>query len=162
MAIIKNVNMPDFELKEFNEMSKYMHVSLLSATQYYRTALACAVNISKAIGSIARMDGRKTSTHRIFFSADGQITKYSTGIDVFCNTHIFKAWTVALNSNLFGGVGVYFDTYGNDGEFWPMLHLDLRSLPLAWYRENGKYFYIHKDKNFFRDIQNLFMINRVA
>lgn len=59
-------------------------------------------------------------------------------------------------SNLFGGVGIYFDTNNNHGKPQPMLHLDLRPVPLIWYRNNGKYFYPYGDKYFYENLITLF------
>lgn len=164
MAIINGVDMPNFERSEFSEDPEHCgHHHLLQTLQWYRETLGAKIQPSKSPGALARFDGRKTSMHFIdledFAKSDEE--KRSKALDVFCTTHIFKAWTVAMNFMLWSGIGVYFDTKGNNGEPWPMLHFDLRLHPLIWYRDQGEYFYPHKDKDFYTNLLNLFMIHRV-
>jgi hypothetical protein len=153
MAIINGINMPKFTAGEFSEDPSLADTILLRRLQDYRTILDGKIYPSKEDGALARKRGRKTSTHFI------NSKKRSTGIDVFPDCNIFKAWTIALNCNLWAGVGVYFDTHGNNGQPWPMLHLDLRPSPLIWYRDDGRYVYPSTSKSFYYDLQGLLMLH---
>ena len=153
--IIKGVDMPNFSIKEIPQhVSPYMSRLILSRIQIYRNLLECPFNISMAHGALIRFDGSKTSEHYVIKTTTGQIEKLSRAIDGFPDCDIFKAWTITLSSGMFTGVGVYFDTRNNHGVPQPMLHLDLRSTPLIWYRNGGEYFYPH-NKNFFKNLNCL-------
>lgn len=162
MAIINGVKMQNFTHKEIPpDIAKSMDTWILSSIQHYRDILGCPFNISLATGALIRFDGRKTSEHHVIIDPISEKTiKLSRAIDGFPDGNIFEAWAKALSSNLFAGIGVYFDTKNNHGEQQPMLHLDLRIQPLIWYRHEGEYFYPHKSKTFFHDLQNIFMIHR--
>lgn len=157
--LINGVDMLNFTHKEI-PLSKAMYMDrlILSGVQNYRNILGCPFNISLADGALIRFDGRKTSEHYVIINPEtARPEKLSRAIDGFPDCNIFEAWTKALSSNLFGGIGVYFDTKNNNGEPQPMLHLDLRSLPLIWYRDKGEYFYPHKDEHFFTKLNILLM-----
>ena len=89
---------------------------------------------------------------------------YGSAIDGFPDCDPFEAWTKALSSKLFGGIGIYFDTKDNDGIEQCMIHADLRINPLIWLRdketikENGGYMY-DSEPGFYKKIMNLFMIH---
>lgn len=159
MSIINGVDMPNFTPGEFSENpNKFAHPELLINAQKFRTILGAKIFPSKSIGALARTYGSIESMH--YIGKDKIVTKsedkyLSKAWDIFCNTHIFKAWTVAVSCGLWTGVGVYFDT-NRSCHLWPMLHLDLRSSPSIWYREHGIYHYPNQSKTFFTDLQNLF------
>jgi len=159
---INGVNMPNFTNKEIPpEKAQYMDSKILENIQLYRYTLGCPFGVSLDRGALVRFSGRKTSEHFVILHPEtGLPMKLSRAIDGFPECNIFEAWSVALSSKLFGGVGVYFDTKNNHGVPQPMLHLDLRPAPLIWYRHEGVYCYPHKDDNFFKDLQNLFLIRR--
>lgn len=158
MTIINGVDMPNFTHKEIPpDQALYMSRLILSGIQNYRNILGCPFSVSLVDGALIRFDGRKTSEHHVIINPESlRPVKLSRAIDGFPDCNIFEAWTKALSSNLFGGIGVYFDTKNNNGIPQPMLHLDLRSLPLIWYRAQGMYFYPHKDKDFFNHFIILF------
>lgn len=166
MAIINGIQMPNFEEHEFSEdPALYANITLLKNLQLYRDSLGKKIFPSQASGALARFDGRKKSMHFVRKQINRETlidedypAKNSKAIDIFCECLIFEAWTIALSSGLFNGVGVYFDTKNNYGRPQPMLHLDLRPLPLIWFRDNGKYFYPHKNYDFFRNLMKLFEI----
>lgn len=162
MAIINGINMPNFTHEEIPKtLAKYMSKQALSNIQQYRNILGCPFNISFDPGALIRFDGRRMSEHFVIINPEtGKPNKLSTAIDGFPNCDIFEAWSKALSSNLFGGVGVYFDTLNNQGVAQPMLHLDLRKHPLIWYRNHGVYYYPHKDKNFFKRLKGEFVKNK--
>ena len=151
--------MPNFTNKEIPpDTAKYIDRFMLSSIQTYRNILGCPFNISMAPGALIRLGGRKTSEHHIVIDPISEKPiKLSRAIDGFPDCDIFKAWAKALSSNLFAGIGVYFDTKNNHGIPQPMLHLDLRPRPLIWYRDKGEYLYPHKDKDFFQNLMNLFI-----
>lgn len=140
MSIINGIDMPDFSFREFSEDPFYADVRLLKSLQEYRTLLDEKIRPSMAFGALARFSGPKTSTHFV----DLNNMKFSTAIDIFPDCDIFKAWTVALRCGLWGGVGVYFSTTNNSMVKAPMLHLDLRTDHLLWFRI-GKHTYQYQD-----------------
>lgn len=156
MIIVNGVYMNNFTEEEFPPyIAKYISRLILSRVQIYRDVLKHPFSISKASGALVRFEGRETSEHFVKVDHDsGKILKYSRAVDGFPGCNIFKAWTTALSCGLFSGVGVYFDTRNNHGLPQPMLHLDLRSNPLIWYRHEGKYFY-PKDKDFYKNLNIL-------
>ena len=162
MTIINDVDMPNFTHKEIPPYkAMYMDRRILSRTQAYRDILGCPFSISLNDGALIRfLDGRKTSEHHVIINPQSlRPEKLSRAIDGFPDCNIFKAWTLALG--LFTGVGVYFDTKNNHRIPQPMLHLDLRSQPLIWYREDGEYFYPHKDEDFFIRLNILLSTSKV-
>lgn len=162
MATINGINMPNFTKKEIPEdIAVYMDKIILRDIQKYRDILGCPFSISLANGALIRFDGRQASEHHVILSPfTGNPIKLSRAIDGFPHCNIFEAWTKALSSNIFSGIGVYFDTKNNHGIAQPMLHLDLRPFPLTWYRDKGEYFYPHKNKDFYASLLNLFDINK--
>ena len=162
MTIINGVDMPNFTHKEIPPVkAKYMDRLILSNTQFYRNILGCPFSISLNDDALIRFDGSNISMHYVFISpTTGDIVKLSRAIDGFPDCDIFEAWTKALSSNLFSGIGVYFDTINNYGKPQPLLHLDLRSIPLIWYRNKGEYYYPHKDRNFFKRLKGLLWRSR--
>lgn len=160
MSIINNVNMPNFTHDEIPPgTAQFMDKHILENIQEYRNLLGCPFSISQADGALIRFDGSKTSEHHVV-SNQGVPVKLSRAIDGFPNCNIFEAWTKALSSNLFGGIGVYFDTKNNKGMFQPMLHLDLRASSLMWYRDDDEYFYPHKNKDFFDELLILMRVSQ--
>lgn len=155
--IINNVNMPNFTDKEFPpEKANNMSRRVLKNIQKYRSMLNCPFSISLNDGALVRYNGRKTSEHRVILNPFTLFPeKLSTVVDGFPDCNIFKAWTIAISSGMFSGVGVYFDTKNNYGKPQPMLHLDLRPVPLIWYRDKGEYFYPHQGKDFFENLSIL-------
>jgi hypothetical protein len=158
MSIINGVGMPNFTHKEIPPATaKFMDPQILRNIQKYRGKLGHSFSISKAVGALIRFDGSTTSQHHVTHKMpSGKAGKRSKAIDGFPDCDIFEAWSKALSSNLFTGVGVYFDTNNNHGEPQPMLHLDLRPSVLIWFRDEGEYFYPHKDKDFFKRLFHSF------
>ena len=152
MPIIHGIDMPNFTEDEFPE-GELAHTSfhLLARLQMFREKLGVAVHPSKVKGALARYDGPRTSDH---FVKVGEIA--STGIDVFCDCSIFKAWTVAISCGLWDSVGVYFDTRDNNGVDHPMLHLGLRKKRAIWLRDNHVYVSPGGDKLFYDKLMCLF------
>lgn len=129
-----------FKKHEFPEDPDiYADPRLIRNLDEYRELLGQKVHPSPVEGALARLDDKaKSSQH---YAVD----RKSTAIDVFPEGSIINAWTVALTSGFWAGIGVYFDTQYT-GKDWCMLHLDIREKPLIWYRINGDYFYpLHSD-----------------
>lgn len=127
---------------------KYASVSLLQSINAYRSLLGSSVVPSPSTGALARFDDdhkvSKTSQHYVggYRNGNRPIIQKSNALDVFAMADIRKAYTAALTSRLFGGIGVYFDTeYKNIPRC--MLHIDLRNTEqtVVWFRQNGKYYY---------------------
>lgn len=131
-----------------------MSQKILTHTQQFRDILGCPFNISLHPDALVRFDGWKGSEHYVIVNQETKkIEKYSNAVDGFPDCDIFDAWTMALSSNLFGGVGVYFDTWNNEGEPQPMLHLDTGPFPSIWCRIDEVYYRPHTDENFFKRLR---------
>jgi len=149
---INNVQMPNFSKDEFSEdPDLYAHPEMLFNLQVQRTKWGHPFVLSKAQGALARFDDKAVGSQHY------AMNRYSTAIDGFPQMNIFKAWSMALNSGLWGGIGVYFDTKNNRGVEQPMLHLDTRERfePTLWYRDKGKYVY-RSDKSFYTKLIKIF------
>ena len=149
MATINNVNMPNFSETEFHaDEIKLISPKILKSLQLFRTEYGDIVSPSLAKGAQARTTGRKTSEHFVIKEYD-RIIKDSTGLDLFPEGNIFKAWCIALKSPHIKRVGIYFDTNNNRGVSAPMIHIGLKNDGLIWFRDKGKYVYPHTDEKFF-------------
>ena len=138
-----------FKKSEFSESpDEHANPQLILSLDKYRRYLDQPIHPSPAPGALARFDANaKTSRHYAF-------GRKSDAIDVFCDVPIFKVWSIAINSRLWGGIGVYFDTkYCNNPLC--MLHLDLRSHQSLWFRNNGEYTSM-KSKAFWSKLLELF------
>jgi hypothetical protein len=132
-----------FKPSEFSEWIGWGHPSLFLKLDRYRQILYAPVHPSPAPGALARFD-EADSWH--YCEKEGPTL--SRACDVFPNCEPAYALTVALTCNLWGGIGIYFDTHYN-GRKWIMLHLDTRTpgeghqkrMTLLWIREQGEYLY---------------------
>ena len=157
-----NTAAPDFErVKHFGpqEFSEdpvlYAEARQVYNLDQWREWLGSKAYPSKAEGGLARFSGDKTSRHRVILDGDN-VVKRSDANDIFPELPQ-AAWLLAITCGLFGAVGLYTDTKGNNGQPWPMLHLDGRPqpgnghdrpYPLLWHRHDGEYHYIqyHPDQ----------------
>lgn len=129
----------------------YAQEDLLTALYEYRKLLGVPVHPSPVTGALARFTGDFKvsigSYHYVGGTRDGSlpIVRKSSAIDVFTGTNIRRAFTTALTSKLWGGIGVYFDT-NFKGIPTAMLHLDLRktSSTVIWFRQRHKYYQPYK------------------
>lgn len=78
-----------------------------------------------------RKDGSSTSRHYA-------VGRLSDAGDVFPQGDVLRAWVVAQSIPEIGGIGLYFDTNGPNGEPWPMMHIDLRPQRLLWARHKPR------------------------
>jgi hypothetical protein len=142
---INDVDMPDFTNGEFPEdPDLYAHPVLLGNMQKTRNIVNCEMYVSTASGALARFDDDSNRSKHY------AMNKYSEAIDVFFNCNPYKAFLMLLQSGLWGGIGVYFDTE-RKGVKHVMFHLDLRNKKLMWFRLGGKYFYQSQD-NFYKEM----------
>jgi len=124
-----------FDSGEFPESPDiYAEPRLILNLNEYRKILKSRVHPSPVSGALARFDDKAEDSEHY------AVDRKSKAVDVFPEGSILRAWTVAVTSGLWTGVGVYFDT-----EFrykkWCMLHLDNRKESLIWYRLNKKDYY---------------------
>lgn len=102
---------------------------------------------SRVDGALARFNGSKTSRHYA-------VNRLSDALDFFTAKDTDILWFLykLYGSNLFGGIGVYFDTRGYNYSSDIMFHVDCRKCmtgyPLIWFRDKGKYTYVVNSKNF--------------
>jgi len=142
-----------FKASEFPESpDKYASERLIETLDIWREFLGHRIYPSPAPGALARLDGDPNSRHYA-------VGRLSDAVDVFPDCGIREAWLAAIRSQMWGGIGVYFDTHFK-GKPWPMLHLDLRPGATAvWYRSNGQY---GSPMNNPSDLQKLFgLLNAV-
>ena len=124
-----------FAPAEFPEWIGYGHPKLFYSLDEYRALLGCRIYPSPAPGALARFDWNDRKSQHY---AEKEGLALSKAVDVFPDCSIQIAFLQALTSQLWGGVGVYFDTEYN-GESWPMLHLDIRNpgaFTAIWFRIN--------------------------
>ena len=137
-----------FKPSEFSEWIGYGHPKLFCSLDEFRRILGCRIFPSPAPGALARFDWSDRKSQHF---CDYQGPRLSKAVDVFPDCQIEHAFIMAMCSQLFGGVGVYFDTFYN-GKKWPMLHLDIRDIEdvtLIWFRHQHNDYrypqYCHKD-----------------
>jgi len=106
---------------------------LLHALDEYREHLGRPLHPSPAPGAWARGEGSPGSRHYA-------VGRLADAGDLFPEAPLRTAWRVAVQSRLFGGIGLYVDTHFR-GVRWPMLHLDLREERIWWARVEGRYVY---------------------
>ena len=160
--IINSINMPNFINSEFSENPhRLANKQLLINLQKYRDYIDMPFVPSPVSGALARsaLPGNNDfSLHVVFSDSSGNIIRKSKAIDGFPVGDIFKAWIIAQQSGLWGGMGIYFDTKLKNNQL-PMLHLDLRKNPLIWFRNDHNYCY-PDSKDFYKELLNLFFIHR--
>lgn len=107
---------------------------LILSLNEYRSRLGYPLVPSPLVAGWYREDGSVTSRH---YAVD----RLSDAGDLFPQCDIRRAFLVAMGCEWFGGIGVYLDTNGPDGEPQPMIHLDLRPGQTIWMRYEGRYIY---------------------
>lgn len=137
---------PNFNKTNFPEdPDKYAAPQLLYNLQTQREIIGKPIIPSPVKGALARTSPNQESSQHYSEPEMGILSK---AVDVFPVGDPLDNLFFALTSQLWGGIGVYFDTiYG--GKAWIMFHLDLRELgtghskncALIWFRENGEYHY---------------------
>ena len=147
--MINWVNIKHFSEKEFNVDFNLVNPKLIYTLDTFRELYGKRIYPSPVDGAIARTYGSRSSRHYA-------IGRKSDAIDLFMEGDIREMFILPLLSKLWGGVGIYFDTFYKDRP-WPMVHLDLRSgnLTTYWYRKKGEYYYPKSDFNARKDLFEL-------
>lgn len=105
----------------------------------------------------ARIDGSRTSQHYA-------LGRLSTAGDIFPELgYCMSCWLATQQIPEIKGIGLYLDTNGIDGKFWPMMHFDLRKTEkrVFWIRDKGKYYTLGRnDAEFWQGISKLIEIDR--
>ena len=87
-----------------------------------------------------RTGGSKTSEHYA-------VGRLSTAGDIFpARGKVLRLWIILQNIEWVGGLGLYLDVNGPDGQPWIMLHYDLRESKnerTFWIRDAYKYTLLH-------------------
>lgn len=140
MMNIKGVNIKNFSKSEFPEdPEECAEVRLLLRLDKFRDILGEPIYPSPVKGALAR-DNPRSQHH---YDPDKGIK--SKAVDCFCAAKPLKVYSLALVSQLFGGIGVYPDGYFKE-QRWTRFHFDIRRLgtnhihqtTLVWYQsENG-------------------------
>lgn len=126
--IIDNIKINHFSLDEFPENPlKYADPKLIISLDRLRELINLPIHPSPVKNALARFDGSKTSRHYA-------VGRLSDAIDVFIIGNKLEIFLKIIQSNLFTGIGLYFDTHYR-GNSQMMVHLDLREKPLMWYRD---------------------------
>jgi hypothetical protein len=100
-------------------------------------------------GALARFKGSGTSQHYA-------IGRKSTAVDIFPEGIPIVFLLTLQRFPQIKGIGIYRDTFGPDGQYWTMFHIDVRekgfndTAPLIWislkdYSGMRKYYYPQKD-----------------
>jgi len=113
---------------------------LILCLQQIRDKTGIPIYPSPLPSAWARTDGSQTSRHYA-------VNRLSDAGDVFPDRGRFLELYLHLQQvSDIGGIGIYADTNGPDGEPWPMIHFDLRpvNLRVFWARD-GKYCSLAKD-----------------
>ena len=135
MGKIYSTDVKYFNKDEFPEdPEEFADPVLIFSLDRLRGLIGNKIYPSPVKGALARFDERsKKSQH---YAVD----RKSTAIDIFPEGDPYINLLLILQSKLFNGVGVYFDTY-YFGRFRTMFHLDLRENPLLWTRTGHTYRY---------------------
>jgi len=135
---------------------------LITKLNYFRKLRGLPIYPSPVEGALARFDDSSKSS----FHYAGEGFK-SRAIDFYCEGTAYSAFIELLSSQLFGGIGVYFNAKYN-GVSWVRFHVDLRKLGekhakdnvLIWYvNEDGDRYYPQYDKEKYLEMLCLFMKN---
>lgn len=115
---------------------RYTTAELILGLDELRDLLGSPILPSPLEAGWYRQSGSTGSRHY----ASGRL---SDAGDVFPDCNIVHALLTAMRQRVWGGIGVYLDTTGPNGNPWPMLHLDLRpGEQVLWMRLSGdRYIY---------------------
>jgi len=142
---IPNFSRDSFPVEDINFVSP----TLIYTLQDFRDILGDAIWPSPIEAGLVRQDDEGSMHY------SNPPSQYSKAIDVFAKGNAFQNLMMAMNCQLWGGIGIYLDTEFQ-GKKWPMLHLDLRELgkghskktALVWVRDwNSKYKYLQYENN---------------
>jgi hypothetical protein len=112
---------------------------VITTLQSVRYVLQQPIYPSPNIQGWVRLDP-KQSTSRHYAG-----NRLSDAGDIFPEKgYCVECWIRMQQMKQVGGFGLYLDTRGIDGTYWPMLHFDLRpGTRIFWIRKNKKYLYMH-------------------
>lgn len=157
------------ELKNFSEDEfpncelEYAEPNLLYRLQRQRDVFGAGIYPSKAPGALARFKPKgMTSKHYAEKPADipgwEYTLKKSTAIDFFTELPPFEAYCKIISSELWDGVGIYFDTE-RDGKPDVLYHTDYgRDDKAFWFRNAvGVYITQNTDVAFWGKLQAAFL-----
>lgn len=147
---------PDFpEYREYGIDLSLVDAELIHVLQHLRTDSRIPITPSPARGAWGRLTGSTGSRHYA-------IDRLSDAGDIFPQRgHVLDLWTAAqaFRPRMIGGIGLYADTNGPDGQPWPMMHLDLRPERLMWASEKidglRKYYYQPINSSFWRVVERI-------
>ena len=124
---------PEFKNNGF-DMSK-IDKKLILKLQKKRNSTDIPIIPSPLRDGWYRLSGSSASRHYA-------VNRRSDAGDLFVKRGcIIDFWLDCVKDSEIGGIGLYFDTTGPDGKFWPMIHIDLRQNKTLWVRKNKKYIY---------------------
>ena len=132
---------PSFpEFRSYQIPLTLVSAELILVLQQLRTDSGIPIIPSPVHAGWARIDGSPDSRHYA-------VGRLSDAGDIFpARGRAFDCWLLAQEISRIGALGLYGDTRGPDGRPWTMMHIDLRPRPrLFWIREDGKYYYLHRD-----------------
>ena len=144
----------NFSENEFSENYMYGSYKLFWNIQKQRDILGKRIFPSMAYGALARFS--KEDEYSKHFS--NKTTILSTALDWFTDGDPFQTWVSCITSGLWDGVGVYFDTNGNDGNPAVMFHTDFgRKNKAYWFRrwnsfKNESMYVNHNDNHFWNQL----------
>lgn len=153
-----NRDYPNFpELVSYEIPLHLMDAQVILNLQELRNIFGRPIIPSPVKAGWARTHGSTTSQHYA-------VGRLSTAGDIFPEVgHCLSCWLVAQQIPEIKGLGLYLDTKGINGKFWPMLHFDIRNTDkrVFWIRDNGNYYTLGRhDTNFWQGIAKLIEIDK--
>jgi len=128
------------EFAEYGIPLDLVSASLLVTLQRIRDKTGIPIIPSPVHAGWARTNGSETSRHYA-------VGRLSDAGDIFPDRGRFLELYLHLQQvSDIGGIGIYADTNGPDGEPWPMIHFDLRPVDLrVFWARDGQYYSLAKD-----------------
>jgi len=121
-----------FHYPHFPEFAQYgidlslVDAELIHVIERLRTLTGIPITPSPVQGAWGRTSGSETSRHYA-------VGRLSDAGDIFpARGRVLDLWLAAQAIPEIGGIGLYADTRGPDGQPWPMMHIDLRSYRVSW------------------------------
>lgn len=133
----------NFTRNEFGEDYGLMSHRLLTLLDLWRYRIGCPVNISSAMGALARHSGQNNqSEHNVDYWGHCLAADVFAS-DVWTRYETDRAVELAVECG-FTGIGVYADTNNNQGVRQVMFHLGVRPTrnmgdPAVWGRVDHEY-----------------------
>lgn len=141
---LKQNDYPNFpEFKKWGIDLSDVDAALITTLQSIRTTYGIPITPSPLQEAWSRKKGSIKSRHYA-------VGRLSDAGDIFPQRErVLDLWLQIQQWGQIGGIGLYVDTKGIDGNPWPMMHIDLRPNRLLWTSDivygERKYYYFKQD-----------------